>query len=56
MSEQTLIADSRTFEQQMIERDKRATKAGFMVGGRACSSPHWRLSRGADVAAETDGR
>ncbi|MGJ3288880.1 virB8 family protein [Klebsiella michiganensis] len=33
MSEQTLIADSRTFEQQMIERDKRATKAGFMVGG-----------------------
>ncbi|EJO2874193.1 type IV secretion system protein, partial [Klebsiella pneumoniae] len=24
MSEQTLIADSRTFEQQMIERDKRA--------------------------------
>ena len=33
MSEQTLIADSRTFEQQMTERDKRATKAGFMVGG-----------------------
>lgn len=33
MSEQTLIADSRTFEQQMIERDKRATKAGFIVGG-----------------------
>lgn len=33
MSEQTLIADSRTFEQQMIERDKCATKAGFIVGG-----------------------
>ncbi|MBK0015656.1 virB8 family protein [Kosakonia sp. S42] len=33
MSEQTLVADSRTFEQQMIERDKRATKAGFVVGG-----------------------
>ncbi|WP_394872580.1 type IV secretion system protein [Klebsiella pneumoniae] len=26
-------AESRTFEQQMIERDKRATKAGFVVGG-----------------------
>ncbi|EJG9555347.1 type IV secretion system protein, partial [Salmonella enterica] len=25
MSEQKLIAESRTFEQQMIERDKRAT-------------------------------
>lgn len=33
MSEQKLIAESRTFEQQMIERDKRATKAGFVVGG-----------------------
>lgn len=33
MSEQTLIADSRTFEQQMIERDKRAMKAGFITGG-----------------------
>lgn len=33
MSEQSVIADSRTFEQKMIERDKRATKAGFMVGG-----------------------
>ena len=33
MSEQTLIADSHTFEQQMIERDKRAMKAGFITGG-----------------------
>ena len=33
MSEHKLIAESRTFEQQMIERDKRATKAGFVVGG-----------------------
>ncbi|MDT3668614.1 type IV secretion system protein [Cronobacter dublinensis] len=33
MSEQKLIAESRTFEQQMIDRDKRATKAGFVVGG-----------------------
>lgn len=33
MSEQTLIADSRTFEQQMIERDKRVMKAGFITGG-----------------------
>ena len=33
MSEQKLIAESRTFEQQMIERDKRATKVGFVVGG-----------------------
>ncbi|EKY2038143.1 type IV secretion system protein [Cronobacter sakazakii] len=33
MSEQKLIAESRTFEQQMIDRDKRATKAGFIVGG-----------------------
>ncbi|MDT7487271.1 VirB8 family type IV secretion system protein [Citrobacter koseri] len=33
MSEQTLIADSHTFEQQMIERDKRAIKAGFITGG-----------------------
>ncbi|HFF9832982.1 type IV secretion system protein [Serratia marcescens] len=33
MSEQKLIAESRTFEQQMIERDKNATKAGFIVGG-----------------------
>ncbi|EAV4784180.1 type IV secretion system protein [Salmonella enterica] len=33
MSERKLIAESRTFEQQMIERDKRATKAGFVVGG-----------------------
>ncbi|HCJ5524767.1 TPA: type IV secretion system protein [Klebsiella pneumoniae] len=33
MSEQTLIANSRTFEQQMIERDKRAMKAGFITGG-----------------------
>lgn len=33
MSEQTLIADSRAFEQQMIERDKRAMKAGFITGG-----------------------
>ena len=33
MSEQSVIADSRTFEQKMIERGKTATKAGFMVGG-----------------------
>ncbi|EEQ3637082.1 type IV secretion system protein [Escherichia coli] len=33
MSEQSIIADSRNFEQKIIERDKRATKAGFMVGG-----------------------
>ncbi|EHJ2684363.1 type IV secretion system protein [Salmonella enterica] len=33
MSEHKLIAESRTFEQQMIERDKRATKAGFVIGG-----------------------
>ncbi|MBK0166659.1 virB8 family protein [Klebsiella sp. S69] len=33
MSKQTLIADSRTFEQQMIERDKRVMKAGFITGG-----------------------
>lgn len=33
MNEQKLIAESRTFEQQMIDRDKRATKAGFVVGG-----------------------
>ena len=33
MTEQKLIADSRSFEQQMIDRDKRATKAGFLVGG-----------------------
>lgn len=33
MSEHKLIAESRTFEQQMIDRDKRATKAGFVVGG-----------------------
>ena len=33
MSEQKLIAESRTFEPQMIDRDKRATKAGFVVGG-----------------------
>ena len=33
MSEQKLIAESRTFEQPMIERAKRATKAGFVVGG-----------------------
>ncbi|EBF1827634.1 type IV secretion system protein [Salmonella enterica] len=33
MSEQKLIAESRTFEQQMIDRDKRTTKAGFIVGG-----------------------
>ena len=50
MSEQKLIAESRTFEQQMIERDKRATKAGFVVGGTGARR------RGRDVAAETDGR
>ncbi|EBA4960441.1 type IV secretion system protein [Salmonella enterica] len=33
MSEKQLIAESRTFEQQMIERDKRATKSAFIVGG-----------------------
>lgn len=33
MSEQKLIADSRSFEQREIERDKRAAKAGFVVGG-----------------------
>ncbi|HEE1316009.1 TPA: type IV secretion system protein, partial [Klebsiella pneumoniae] len=33
MNEQKLIAESCTFEQQMIDRDKRATKAGFVVGG-----------------------
>lgn len=33
MSEQKLFADSRTFEQREIDRDKRATKAGFVVGG-----------------------
>lgn len=33
MSEQKLIAESRSFEQREIERDKRAAKAGFVVGG-----------------------
>lgn len=33
MSEQKLIAESRCFEQREIERDKRAAKAGFVVGG-----------------------
>jgi len=33
MSEQKLIADSRSFEQREIKRDKRAAKAGFVVGG-----------------------
>ncbi|ELD8198800.1 type IV secretion system protein [Escherichia coli] len=33
MSEQKLIAESGSFEQREIERDKRAAKAGFVVGG-----------------------
>lgn len=33
MSEQKLIAESRSFEQREIERDKRAARAGFVVGG-----------------------
>ncbi|HED9551186.1 type IV secretion system protein [Klebsiella quasipneumoniae] len=33
MSEQKLIAESRSFEQREIERDKRAAKDGFVVGG-----------------------
>ncbi|EAO2989628.1 type IV secretion system protein [Citrobacter freundii] len=33
MSEKKLIAESRSFEQREIERDKRAAKAGFVVGG-----------------------
>ncbi|EBP3482414.1 type IV secretion system protein [Salmonella enterica subsp. enterica] len=33
MSEQKLIAESRSFEQREIDRDKRAAKAGFVVGG-----------------------
>ncbi|MGL5384327.1 MAG: virB8 family protein [Serratia sp. (in: enterobacteria)] len=32
MSEKKLIAESRNFEQHMIDRDKRATRAGFAVG------------------------
>lgn len=36
MNEQKLIAESRTFEQQMIDRDKRATKAGFVLAVWVC--------------------
>ena len=57
MSEQKLIAESRTFEQQMIERDKRATKSRFCCwryGSADCGTGARR--RGRDVAAETDGR
>ncbi len=40
----------------MIERDKRATKAGFVVGGVGLLIGTGARRRGRDVAAETDGR
>lgn len=57
MNEQKLIAESRTFEQQMIDRDKRATKAGFCCwrcGSADCGTGARR--RGRDVATKTDRR
>lgn len=33
MNDQKLIAESKSFEQHMLDRDKKATKAGFIVGG-----------------------
>lgn len=36
MNEQKLIAESRTFEQQMIDRDKRATKPVLLLAVWVC--------------------